>query len=887
MKKTLLLIVSALALFNFGAKAQTYTDQATSVNWVLNSNPPAQAVVAPEEAFSSTAIAAGANLPFLDTRTTTGVTYLRVQPSAQIESPNATHAITFTIIPSAGLTFTPTNISFATYRYGTDGGSVKVTGKKASDAAETELVAEFKPNRDNSGSPTEINQSISGIAVAGEAWTVTLYVYSLGNTKQIGLSNFIISGTVNGTRQQITQYTITASVNPEGAGSITLTPPAAQYDENTVVTLATSKNFGYQFVNWTDGSGNTLSAATSFQHTVTSNIAITANYTAIPVYELNVDVQGGAKEYMISYSPQPTVLNNKKMYEDGVNVTLTAENRPILLFTNWENGETSPERTVAMTENRDITAIYAVQDYVAGWDFHYAGNGSRSADFYSTTENQAATLVLRNAAGGTQSWLDKSTVAAGGYEGRPAAVNWKNLSDNYYYQLSFNAADFQNLSIRSAMLYNYNAYSVQKLEYSLNGTDFTQIGQFTMTAEKVWYDETFALPADANNAPVVYIRWIPDYASALVGTNSTNDGTSLSGIYIFGSEAIVNDGTPPVLVSSIPANNATGVSATGRIVLTFDEKVKVAEGTTGSIEMTGNHPAIDLPVYGQVITPAVSGKTITFSYSGLAYNTEYDFVLPANTVSDLGDNVLTSPINIHFTTINRPTVTKKTFDFVVGRDGNFAAALAAANAAQAGGQRFYIFFPDGEYNIGEQTGDANQMTTINIGNLSLVGQSADNTVIYNRSINEAIGTTATVWFSNKQSGNNYLQDLSILNKADYRTGTLTGRHVALRDQSKKAIYKNVNLLSNQDTYYTGDDRSYWENGEIHGTVDFICGGGDIFFNETLLYLEERTGNCITAPATSGNWGYVFSNCTIDGFVVNNNGYRLGRSWQNVPKAVYL
>jgi len=52
-------------------------------------------------------------------------------------------------------------------------------------------------------------------------------------------------------------------------------------------------------------------------------------------------------------------------------------------------------------------------------------------------------------------------------------------------------------------------------------------------------------------------------------------------------------------------------------------------------------------------------------------------------------------------------------------------------------------------------------------------------------------------------------------------------------------------------------------------------------------LEDRAGNCLTAPATNSNWGYVFKNCTIDGFSINNGGYRLGRSWSNAPKAVYI
>lgn len=132
-----------------------------------------------------------------------------------------------------------------------------------------------------------------------------------------------------------------------------------------------------------------------------------------------------------------------------------------------------------------------------------------------------------------------------------------------------------------------------------------------------------------------------------------------------------------------------------------------------------------------------------------------------------------------------------------------------------------------------------------------------------------------------------MQDMSLMNKLDYRSGTFSGRAVALQDQGTKNIYKNMHLLSNQDTYYSGGGRIYFEGGSIHGTVDFICGGGDVFFNESLLYLENRTGNCIAAPSTTSEWGYVFSNCTIDGFEIANGNFNLGRPWKNSPKSVYI
>lgn len=242
-------------------------------------------------------------------------------------------------------------------------------------------------------------------------------------------------------------------------------------------------------------------------------------------------------------------------------------------------------------------------------------------------------------------------------------------------------------------------------------------------------------------------------------------------------------------------------------------------------------------------------------------------------------------------TVSASAVEKRKIDFVVGVDGDFKAAMNAAKSAGASESSHYvIFFPDGEYNIGSLTGDSNQMTTFTASNTSLVGQSADKTVLYNKSINEGISVTATL----KVSANGvYMQDITLYNKANYGNENNCGsacRHDALMTVGDKLVYKNVKLLSTQDTYYTklngGKGRSYWEGGQIEGTVDFICGDGDVFFEGTNLVMR-RSGGYITASQNNTEWGYVFNNATI---TVTNNSFNgtfyLGRSW-GTARTVFL
>ncbi len=882
MKKSISFVFKTIILFllPFTISAQT-VNTTTDILWPFDLGTAGQVATytaGTEGYFSQDYVSNGSNLLFKDFRASTidGNTYTRFQPLVQSTSPTGIDLISFNIKPKSGLNFTPTAVSFSCMRYGTDGGKIDASWK-SSDGTITALQTGISPNRDNNvagGSIVTIDLSTLNIPASNGDCSLQIYIYTLGNTKQAGLADVKVTGKIEGTLANVSTYSLTTSASPAGAGTIANVPGGNQFDEGTDVTLTATRNFGYVFLHWANDADVVLSTQNPFTLKMTANTIVKAVFTAMNTYELQLNIQGGAKDYMISVTPAPTIVNAKKMFEEGTNVTLTAGNNQVMTFTNWLSGETNPTLNIPMTQNQNITAVYSAVDYIVGWDLYRAGGSSRPADFSSTTDNESSTLVLRKTDGTVNSWLDKSMMAASGYYGRGAAVNWKPLADQYYYQIGFIATDFTGIKVSAGLLYNYNAYSIQKCEYSIDGTNFTLLGTDTLAAGQTWYDKTFTLPTDANHTAMVNVRWIPDYNSSLVGTTATaNDGTSISNIFVTANASTYNDGVAPVLSSSVPAASSTGASTTGKVVLNFDEKVQITSGTTATLGSKN-------------LTATVSGKTITFAYTGLDYNTQYTFTLATNTVSDLGGNTLTSPVTFSFTTMNRPVVTKKAFDFVVGVDGDFKAALDAATAASSSGDRFRIFFPNGAYNIGAVTGDTNQKTAITLPNISFIGQSADSVILYNQNTVEGIGVTATIYFSNT-ANNLYLQDLTLKNK-DYRSGTSSlGRCVALQDQGTKNIYKNVNVLSNQDTYYSGSGRLYFEGGSLHGTVDFLCGGGDVFFNECLLYLEDRSGNCITAPATSSSWGYVFSGCTIDGFPSTNGNFNLGRPWQNSPKSIYI
>lgn len=913
MKKNLLRFgLSLIALFVMVvANAQTYQNEEASVSWPFNDdNYATQYTKSPENGFSLVSVNTGDLKYSLKTSQTTKDKDGNKMVMAGFGPVGTTKAVEWTIKPSKGLTFTPTSISTYVNRFGTDSENGVTVTAKLSDGTSVDL-GNFTALRDNKTTETDKfskNENLTNHIViqltadqqakltSAEGFTLSCTV-GVGSTKQQGFADVHINGLLNGTIEKVAQYTLSAVVSNAGAGTIKVSPSGTVFDAETQITVTATKNFGYKFVNWTDANNKVVSTDEEYTFSISANTALKANFEKINTYALDYKVEGGAKDYMVSATPAPTIVNGKNMYEEGTEVTLTASSNDILTFTNWNDGETGAERKIKMNADQAFTATFSAKDYIVAWDFYQEGKEGRTADF-AAADNDAVQLVLRDAEGNSYGWLDKSNTA-GGYEGKNAAVNWtktttKALGETYW-QTKFNATAFTDIKVKSSMLYNYNAYETYNVEYSLNGTDWTKVGAIEMPGTKAWTDGEFTLPADANNKAEVYIRWIADKTSSIKGATGNNDGISITDIYITGTAQLVNDGKAPVLVSTVPAKGATNASANGKIVLTFDEKVKL----TASAKATLN---------AQELTGAVSGKTITFAYKGLSYATAYTFTLVANSVADLTDNAIENDITYSFTTKEKPAVTKAMYDFIVPTDGDFKAALAAAAKRTDTSKRFRIFIKQGDYKI---PADENKMvegndgkqypsatTYLNTPNVSIIGESNENTSITNTvpavecdkgfgmaNVLEGIGKGDVL---SLESGavNTYFQDIKMYSSM----GDKKGRDIVLNDKSNKTICKNVNLWAYQDTYVSNNQkgRFYFEGGILRGNTDFLCGKGDVYYNNVDL-LMCGTGY-LAVPSLPTQYGYIFKDCTIkDGSDTGINGkYKLGRPWgKGTPIALFI
>ena len=120
---------------------------------------------------------------------------------------------------------------------------------------------------------------------------------------------------------------------------------------------------------------------------------------------------------------------------------------------------------------------------------------------------------------------------------------------------------------------------------------------------------------------------------------------------------LADDHQAPVLKNTRPVNLATDVVTSGKVLLTYDEAIKMSASAKGKFTNLKTNAAT-------YVTPVVTGNVACFTYSGLDKSCDYSFELPAKSVSDLAGNVNNEVAKLTFTTaatdpIKAPTIESK------------------------------------------------------------------------------------------------------------------------------------------------------------------------------------------------------------------------------------
>ena len=210
--------------------------------------------------------------------------------------------------------------------------------------------------------------------------------------------------------------------------------------------------------------------------------------------------------------------------------------------------------------------------------------------------------------------------------------------------------------------------------------------------------------------------------------------------------------------------------------------------------------------------------------------------------------------------------------------------------------------------------DSCRIVCINKPNIHIIGQSRDNVIISTDRLDGGINYVkdatnpkrndhSRVWYhinagacvEVQSTGTDmHMENLTVDNE-NWTLNSMEGpQALAFNISGDRAVLNNVRTRSYQDTYYNGGtyNRTFWNNSEIEGSVDFIYGASDVWFENCVLNINRSSGGYIVAPnhPADTRWGYVFNNTRITTDDVSNPASYsiwLGRPWHEKPKTVYL
>ena len=872
--------------FTFTAKekfvSETVDNQTTTVSYQFDKGSEGQTAAFAETAagwFKNSYVEFGSNLNMTGTQSIEGMTQTSFNAvEGKDNDPATQNAVDFLFVLKNGLTFKPTRVAYKTTRYGTGEGMTAVAWND--NGTITDIKSGIKPERNNQGDAhiTVVNETVTDIPAASGVCGLRINIYQLSGgypSRQVGLGEIEIEGVVNGATQDVKQCKLTVKLADSAAGKLTITPNGDVFDEGDEIMLTIAENFGYHFAGWQDAEANVVSTENPYRFTITGDTDLTAAFNKANTYALNVTLTEGAQPNLVQIVPAGTLIDGKRMYEEGTEVKLTASNNRILTFTGWENNSTDAERTIRMTQEQNLTASFSAVDYIVGWDLYYDQPAKdRAADYKSDSEN-AGLLSLRKADGTTQGWLTRG-ISNGFESGRPGARIWKNRSEGYYFEISFSSKGYTNLVLSNGMGVSYNTYKNYDVEYSLDGENFTKFGEFAgdLELKSGWVDGEFALPAEASEQNRVWIRWKGVESSGLVGNDTDYDGLCIGNIFVTADAGSLAD-EQAVLTASNPENGATGVSRNGSVILYFDKKIKAGQGkaTLGDEE----------------IEPIISGKSAVFKYAGLDYNSQYTFTMPEGVLTSRSGNAVAAT-TISFTTMERQQPEARLYDAVVAQDGSgdYTTVQDAIDAAPAGRAKpWLIFIKNGDY---KEHVDVPKSKPY----LHLIGQDRDLTIIKDdrlsggdNAVHVSVGATVVV-----NADNTFFENLTMENIYGHEKQS-GPQALALNTGGDRIALNNVRLLSYQDTWITtstSNNRHYIRNSVIEGAVDFIYNSGNVYLDGDTLEINRPSGGFIVAPSHGADvkWGYVFQNNVLRPVKgMNVTDIWLGRPWHNQPKTVFI
>lgn len=299
------------------------------------------------------------------------------------------------------------------------------------------------------------------------------------------------------------------------------------------------------------------------------------------VYTLGKDIEGnptyiGDGRWYLDQFPTKAAVNvtvngsttatlkiepEKAIYFVGDEITLSVDLHDGLnTFTGWSDGNTDLTRTVTLTGDLNLTANVVSANYEMLWDFCQLKDGNNKTLTLPLAANHAASAENPGTFGimTVEHSADKATYAdttscqtrnnkayiyndskepvlfmaallrtrldsvvveqeekATGYKGELTNACCKNPD---YYYIKFSTKGMTGVKVASVILAEARMHKTTKVEYSLDNKTYNTLTTVTIdSVGDAWRDANITLPAAAENQDAVYVRWIGDTESPIVG----------------------------------------------------------------------------------------------------------------------------------------------------------------------------------------------------------------------------------------------------------------------------------------------------------------------------------------------------------------------------------
>ena len=202
-----------------------------------------------------------------------------------------------------------------------------------------------------------------------------------------------------------------------------------------------------------------------------------------------------------------------------------------------------------------------------------------------------------------------------------------------YFEVQMPTTSLSNLKLNFAIGDGSSSSTKFGVVYSVDGGNtWTVLDDYTSGSHwNTYVDANYDLKAD--NKQQLIIRMLIQSA-----TKTSNYNLKYVNI-------LAEDTQAPKLQTITPADGATGVLPTGKVILLFNEGVQLAAGASPSATLTNKTTGAT-----QAITPVININKVSFAYADLDLTTSYTLTLPVGVLSDMAGNVYAEAITVGFTT---------------------------------------------------------------------------------------------------------------------------------------------------------------------------------------------------------------------------------------------